>query len=239
VTLNSIMRSKSRAVFKTTAMFVLLLVSFGVNAQKKKNQKQKQILDRNIVGSVTSSRSDVCLRNPYQIVKLAATATDPMRDGLFYEWSVTSGKLSGSGRAVEWDLSQLAIGSYQATVRITSKKSGEFESSVDVRVVECHPIELVPPPCQIVVAVECPVETTFDRLTKFVAKVTGAPKDATLSYRWKVNWGKIISGEGTDTIEVQLKERWGENLIATVDVGGAADPSCITESSCKSKIRPD
>jgi hypothetical protein len=57
------------------------------------------------------------------------------------------------------------------------------------------------------------------------------------TYLWKVNSGRIVKGKGTSKIEVDLKEAKGEKLTATVIVRGF-DPSCPTESSCSSEIKP-
>ena len=50
-------------------------------------------------------------------VQLTANATDPENDQLLYTWSVTGGRLTGEGRAVTWDLTGVANGTYTATVR--------------------------------------------------------------------------------------------------------------------------
>lgn len=222
---------------RIASLVLLLVVTVGAVPQKKKTPPRR-IVDRYITVSVSTSHENVCFDNQNKIVTLTANATDPMNDVLYYEWSVPAGKLLGGGRSVKWDLSDVVSGSYKATVKVSSKKVGSTESFIDVRVVECGgAIELLPQPCPEII-VECPSETTFDRVTKFAVKVIGAPKDAKLTYEWSVNWGKIISGQGTEAIEVQVKERWRENLTGTVRVFGAMDPSCTNKVSCTSWIQP-
>ncbi|MCA1573389.1 MAG: hypothetical protein LC770_02385, partial [Acidobacteria bacterium] len=56
--------------------------------------------------------AESCVPSASKEVQLTAQATDPDNDTLLYTWSVTGGRISGEGRAVNWDLSGVNPGTY-------------------------------------------------------------------------------------------------------------------------------
>jgi hypothetical protein len=166
-------------------------------------------------------------------VKLNIVATDPDNDHLSYRYELSGGSIIKKENATFWTLKNVPMGSYSATVFVTDGRSREVSSMVKLRVVESTRWEFLTAPCPFI-TLECPEKVNRDERTRFNAVIKGgqtlAPK-----YVWTVNWGKIVGGEGTSTIDVVLKGPWGENLIVKLEVGGY-DPSCVAEASCTVKI---
>jgi len=163
-------------------------------------------------------------------VSLKVTAFDPDGDRLRYRYEVTGGKILGKGQAVRWNLEDVANGQFQARVRVTDGKGGKSTTAIVLKVVDGPHIELLAPPCPRI-EVTCPSTLDVNRRATFIARVAEGKLLSGVTYHWTVNWGEIISGQGTNKIEVEHKERWGEKLTATLSIGGL-DPSCVTQASC-------
>jgi hypothetical protein len=169
-------------------------------------------------------------------VQLTAVASDPENDTLLYTWSVTGGKLSGEGRAVTWDLTGVANGTYTATVEVNDGTPGHTASgSATVTVADCPGCVKPPPPCPNI-SVSCPSEVDLGQPATFTASVTGG-EGLTPTYNWSVSAGTISSGQGTSAITVDTSGLGGQSVTATVSVGGA-DPSCNNSASCTTAVKP-
>ncbi len=59
----------------------------------------------------------------------------------------------------------------------------------------------------------------FGEITYFTTDVSGISSE-NLIYNWKVTVGKIIKGQGTSVIEVQVPDYWSDNLMAEVEIEG-------------------
>ena len=167
-------------------------------------------------------------------VQLTANASDPDNDTLLYTWSVTGGRLSGEGRAVTWDLSGVANGSYTATVEVNDGNQHTANGSATVTVADCTGC-VAPTPCP-VVSVSCPESVELNAPITYTANVTNAP--AAVTYNWSVSAGTITGGQGTPTITVDTAGLGGQPVTATVSLGGA-DPACSgTTASCTTSVKP-
>ena len=170
-------------------------------------------------------------------VQLTANATDPDNDQLLYTWSVTGGRLSGEGRAVTWDLTGVANGTYTATVEINDGNQHTASGSATVTVADCTDCVAPRPPCP-TVSVSCPDAVDINQPITFTASVSGGPEGFTPTYNWSVSAGTISSGQGTSTITVDTAGLGGQTVTATVSLGGA-DPSCSNTASCTTSVRPE
>ena len=158
-------------------------------------------------------------------VTVTTTATDAENDVLTYNYTVSGGRIVGTGASVQWDLSGLQPGSYTITAGVDDGCGlcGQTRTET-VRVVECTDCET---PCVCaVIDVTSPAGITApgDAMT-FTANVTGgtAPN---LTYNWTVSAGTIESGQGTPSITVRTNRDMANTTVtATVDVGGQ-DPAC-------------
>jgi hypothetical protein len=90
----------------------------------------------------------------------------------------------------------------------------------------------IPPKCP-VISVSCP---TADRPFTFTAAVYDADSREKISnryveYCWTLSKGKILLGQGTDSITVDGSSTDMRAITATVDVRGF-DSECQTKASC-------
>jgi len=83
--------------------------------------------------------------------------------------------------------------------------------------------------------VTCPETVESGKTIKFKANVKGG-KSKEISYNWTVDKGKIIFGQGTATIEVDLEGQDCKGVTATVELVGI-DPSCPRVGSCTICVR--
>lgn len=170
-------------------------------------------------------------------VTLVVNATDPDGDSLHYEYSITEGKISGSGQSVVWDLRDLPRGPHEVRVTVTDGKGGKAASALTVTTVDSSACDPPPPPCP-VIKVSCADEMGQTKTFKFSAALEGDAKGYTApTFYWKLNAGRIIKGQNTPEVEATTKGADGfEKITATVQVGGF-DPSCAgTIVSCSTKI---
>lgn len=193
--------------------------------------------------SVSSSTSNInlpcpegasaesCVPSASREVQLTASASDPDNDTLLYTWSVTGGRISGEGRAVNWDLSGVNPGTYTATVEVNDGNQHIANASTTVTVAVCA---CAPPPCP-TVSVSCPADVQQGSPITFNASVTGGPSGLMPTYNWSVSSGTITSGQGTSSITVDTANTGGQTVTATVELGGVA-PECSRTASCSTSV---
>ena len=180
--------------------------------------------------------SDSCTASGSE-VQLTADARDPDNDTLLYTWSVTGGKLTGEGRAVTWDLSGVANGTYTATVEVNDGNPGHaVRGSATVSVADCTGCVTPKPPCP-TVSVTCPSDVELGSPITFTASATSSDSSITPTYNWSVSAGTISGGQGTSSITVDTAGLGGQSVTATVDVGGF-DPACSRSASCTTSVKP-
>jgi len=157
--------------------------------------------------------------NESTTVSVTTTAVDPENDILTYNYTVSGGRIVGSGANVSWDLSGVAPGSYTITAGVDDGCGlcGQTQTQT-VTVAACDCIQQ----CQCAtVDVSGPsgITNPGDTMT-FTANVTAGTYDPT--YNWTVSNGTIESGQGTPSIVVRTtREMAGQNVTATVNIGGA------------------
>jgi hypothetical protein len=168
----------------------------------------------------TPGEGIVCPDN--MMVDVRTTAFDPENDPLIYNYTVSGGRIVGSGANVQWDLSGVSPGTYTITAGVDDGCGicGQTQTRT-VTVQEC-------PRC---ITCECPTLTVTGPagITKpgdvmtFTANVVGGPA---VTYNWTVNRGTIESGQGTPSIRVRTSMAdAGQNVTATVTLG-ITDPDC-------------
>ena len=158
-------------------------------------------------------------------INVTTTAVDPENDVLTYQYTVSGGRIVGTGPTVSWDLSGVAPGSYTITAGVDDG-CGICGKTMTQTVTVAN--------CNCKVACNCPSLTVTgpagitapgDSMT-FVANVSGGSQDQVITYNWTVSAGTITSGQGTPSITVAVPgDMAGGNITATVTLGGL-DPSC-------------
>lgn len=189
------------------------------------------------------SKSGGCTDN--STITVNTTAVDPENDVLTYNYTVSGGRVVGSGASVQWDLSGLQPGSYTITAGVDDGCGlcGQTKTET-VRVVSCPDCEAPCDCAQISVSGPAGITQPGESMT-FTANVSGGTS-SNLTYNWTVSAGTITSGQGTPSITVSTtREMADSNVTATVDVGGqcadsvaAGGPKCPSQASETAGIAP-
>ncbi|HEY0429565.1 MAG TPA: TIR domain-containing protein [Pyrinomonadaceae bacterium] len=177
-------------------------------------------------------RSGQC--NDNSTVSVNTAATDADGDTLQYQYTVSGGRIVGSGTNVTWDLSSTGEGTYTITVSVDDgycqANCGQpLTREVSVKSCDCVPIQqflICPRDFKVRGS---PNSVKVGETITFVADVDS--KDNNLTYNWSVSRGEI-EGQGTAVISVLATEEMaGSDIMATVELGGLG-------SDCE-KIRQD
>jgi len=150
-------------------------------------------------------------------ISVSTHATDPENDVLTYSYTVSGGRVIGTGANVQWDLSGATPGTYTITTGVDDGCGicGKTNTqTITVAECNCKPACACPS-----VSVSGPAGITKpgDPMT-FVANVTGGEG---ITYNWSVSAGTISSGQGTSSITVDTTGvAGGSSITATVEIGG-------------------
>ena len=185
----------------------------------------------------TISKSGSCSDSP-KTISVSTHASDPENDVLTYNYTVSGGRVVGTGANVQWDLSSAQVGTYTITTGVDDGCGvcGKTDTRT-IKVQECPDCIAPGPKCACVtptVSGPSGVTNPGDAMT-FTAS---AASDST--YNWSVSAGTIESGQGTPIITVRTtSEMAGSNVTATVDIGGS-DPACncIKQASETAPVQP-
>ena len=187
-------------------------------------------------GQVAQPGSNGC--NDNNSVTVATNATDADGDQLLYQYTVSGGRVNGSGANVTWDLSGAQPGTYTISVGVDDGCGVcGTPSTKEVRVVNCTSC-VTPPP-----AVVCPTDlrVTASPETAKPGDTITFTADATLNgatptYNWTVSGADIVSGQGTSSITVTAPTGSNANITATAALGGL-DPSCQATASATTTVQ--
>ena len=183
------------------------------------------------------SLSGACPTERSSSVLLATHATDPDGDKLIYTYSGTSGRITGEGSHVTWDLTDLAPGTYTAVVEVDDGLGCVSFSSTTVTIALCLDCVVVCGLCP-TLSVTCPDFVDEGQPATFTANLTQGTPAISETYHWKISAGTITSGQGTSSIVVDTVGTGGASITATVEVSGDIDPSCNRTASCTVAVRP-
>ena len=161
---------------------------------------------------------------------VATTAVDPENDVLTYQYTVSGGRIVGTGANVTWDLSGARAGTYTITAGVddgcgicgqTQTKTIEVRECADCEV-ECS--------CP-TVSVDGPDATVQPgQSMTFTANVAGGSQES-VTYSWSVDQGTITSGQGTPSITVDTTGLTDTTVRATVTVGNLCATCTNNEAS--------
>ena len=222
-------------------IFAVCFCCFGLTPQGSKKAGADKKTNTQIAIQVTASHSLVKLPPSPDLlplnceptedkVRLYANATSTHKAAIDFTWQVPVGRLIEKGREVTWNLSGVETGTYTATVEARDQHKHSATGSISVTVVVCPGWRPDPPPCPLVM-VSCPIGADENRSLTFVATVAGANPETKPTYKWSVSVGKIISGQATSKVIVDISGLKQPSVTATVSVGGF-DPGCATVASC-------
>ncbi len=185
----------------------------------------------------TVSKSGACSDAP-KTISVSTHASDPENDVLTYNYTVSGGRVVGTGANVTWDLGGAQVGSYTITTGVDDGCGicGKTDTKT-IRVQECPDCINPEVPCScpsLSVSPPSGVTSPGDAMT-FTASASG-----NLTYNWTVSAGTIESGQGTPVITVRTtKEMAGSNVTATVEIGGTEPRcKCPTTASETAPVQP-
>lgn len=163
------------------------------------------------------------------VVHLNASATSLGGNSIRYRWITSAGRIAGDGPSVTWDLAGVKPGSHNASLAINMGSAEEMcEAFVNTAVlVKCPPL---PPPVCPSVNISCPDRVIPGQPVTFGAALTGGSGNVTPVYNWTVSAGKIIEGQGTNSIKVDTTGLAGQSVTATLSMGGY-DSDCSATCS--------
>ncbi len=168
-----------------------------------------------------------------QSVNVTTTAVDPENDVLTYNYTVSGGRVVGSGANVSWDLSGVNPGTYTITAGVDDGCGvcGKTQTKT-ITVEKC---DCAPPPDKCTcptVSVTGPSEITKPGgVMTFTANLNGG-SGSDYTYTWKVSQGDIIDGQGTPVIRVQTSEAMaGQNIVGMVTIGNTCASGACGEVS--------
>jgi len=167
--------------------------------------------------------------NDSSSISVATSATDPENDVLTYNYTVSGGRIVGTGANVSWDVGGLAPGTYTITAGVDDGCGlcGKTQTQT-ITIAECD--------C--VIECSCPslsvtgpagVTERGGSMT-FTANVSGGSAQ-NVTYNWSVSAGTISSGQGTPSIMVTAPSDGTTNVTATVSIGLDVDCGCTKEAS--------
>ena len=164
-----------------------------------------------------------------QMVSVATTAVDPENDVLTYNYTVSGGRIVGTGANVSWDLTGAPPGTYTITAGVDDSCGvcGQTQTkTITVQACDC----IVQCVCPTLSVTGPPSVVTPGSTMTFTANVSGGSGEQ-VTFNWTVSAGTIVEGQGTPTITVATTpEMAGSNVTATVDIGGVCD-SCVRSDS--------
>jgi len=205
------------------SLIVLGIAVAGLVLGSTQGQAQKKKRDTNhysgppslsLAATPTTVRSCETSR-----VELVATARSADGSPLRYKWTTNAGHLSGQGANTTWDLSGAQPGVYQAVVEVDNGRDLDCIafSTATVVITECPP-----PPVQPVcptIQVACPDPISENQPITFSANIAGTLTGIT-GYNWTISAGRILRGQGTPSITVDISGLAGQTVRADLDVRG-------------------
>lgn len=178
----------------------------------------------------TTSKSGGC--NDNRTINVSTSASDAENDVLTYNYTVSGGRIVGTGANVQWDLSNAQPGTYTITTGVDDGCGVCGKTDTKTITVENCPDCSQACNCASV-SVSGPSGTTAPGSSMtFTANVSGGG-DFTPTYNWSVSAGTIASGQGTSSITVDTTGLApNSNVTATVNVGGQSEAcNCPREAS--------
>jgi len=202
-----------------TALVTVHLFASPAAAQKRK--ETVVFVPASLSLSSDTTVVSVCAEGnlPGPQVRLNARASSSGDYQPRYHWSTSSGRITGDGPVVTWDLSGLRPGYYKAFVEVeTGGNNDECRAftSTSVLVNPCPPVQPVCPKVSII----CPDNVVLDQPLVFSSNVSSVSSGVAPLYNWTVSAGRITEGQGTSSIKVDTTGLAGQTVRATLSMGG-------------------
>jgi hypothetical protein len=152
------------------------------------------------------------------------TAADPEGDVLTYNYTISGGRIVGTGANVTWDLNGVAAGTYTITAAVDDGCGlcgAKLTKTITVIENPSDASQCVCPEIQIMTGKQSRSDDLF-----FSVGITGPKRDG-LTHDWTITDGTIVEGQGTSTIKVRRpQETSNKPQTVTVEIGGLDKPDC-------------
>ena len=198
-----------------TLVGLFTLASVG-SAQTKVRVEARESTPPNLSLLAEPRVITACEGSSSTIVHLNARATSNYP--ISYRWTSNAGRISGDGATVTWDLSGLQPGYYKAYVDVDTGSGDEACQAFASTAILVNRCALPPPICPNV-GIECPDRVVVNEPLTFRSTVSGG-SNVRQTYNWNVSAGRILDGQGTDTISVDTTGLAGQSITATLSMGG-------------------
>ncbi|HUR97818.1 MAG TPA: hypothetical protein VMZ26_07065 [Pyrinomonadaceae bacterium] len=209
----------------------------------RRNKRQAEVINLPAnVNSVTLSDTTITLGcppgqvpgegatcNDASTISVTTLASDPENDVLTYNYTVSGGRIVGTGANVSWDVGGLAPGTYTVTVGVDDGCGfcGKTQTQT-ITIAECAGCHVQCTCPSLSVTGPAGVTERGGTMT-FTANVSGGTAQ-NITYNWSVSAGTIASGQGTPSITVTAPSD-APNVTATVDIGLDVNCGCVTNAS--------
>jgi hypothetical protein len=155
-----------------------------------------------------------------------------------YQYSVSEGKIIGSGKRVKWDLTGAAPGTYfvEAWESLNGKMIGEKRRAT---MTTSEPLYNCDPSCPTVSLLGPTQMVSPGESFSVAANVSGGSQEYVV-FNWTVSAGQIISGQGSPTVKVRTPSTGdGKPITVTLNLGGI-DPrwTCVTKQTARVMTSP-
>jgi hypothetical protein len=164
--------------------------------------------------------------NESTMINVSTLAVDPDNDPLVYNYTVSGGRIVGSGKDVQWDLSGVSPGTYTITAGVDDGCGvcGQTQTKT-ITIAECDCVQECPACPEISIDGPAGVTKPGESMT-FTANISGGDG---LTINWNVTGGgTITSGQGTPSIVVATTAAdAGSTITATIQLSGF-DPNCTS-----------
>ena len=164
-------------------------------------------------------------------ISVKTTAEDPEGDVLTYNYTISGGRIVGTGANISWSLYGVQPGTYTITAGVddgcgicgktlTKSVTVSVDTS-DGPACECP---------QVSILLSQP-DNSSANIDRFTAQLTGKGIPKEVTYNWTISAGTLHSGQGTSSINVLLPEgHTSGSGTVTVQIGGI-DPNCSCSST--------
>lgn len=153
------------------------------------------------------------------LVSLTANATSPSGKPIRYSWRASNGRIEGEGSTVTWNLAGAGPGQHKAFLVINTGNGDELCEVSATTVVEVRCVTRAKVTCPSV-GITCPEQIAAGKPVIFTSNLTGGSGNVPAIYNWTVTSGRIISGQGTNSITVDTTGMEGRALMASLVMSG-------------------
>ena len=167
-------------------------------------------------------------------ISVKTTAEDPEGDVLTYNYTVSGGRIVGTGANVSWSLYGVQPGTYTITAGVDDG-CGICGKTLTKTVTITEDTSVTP-------KLECPTisismtqpDSSQGNVDAFTARLSGkAPKEIT--YNWTISAGTMLKGQGTRILTVLVPEgHVSDSGTVTIEITGLEPTHTCTASSTRS-----